>query len=133
MGYETFANRTSIQQLDTQRGNWQIIHIMTEKKIWLVGLHMMNADTMIMFGGQAISDNNLKFNHILKYKVTSNKLSQCEPQLMKADKFFFNNQNIVDKDSNCIYSMGRDYIHKISLDKMTSYIPDVGYVEYYSQ
>jgi hypothetical protein len=106
---------------------------MTEKKIWLVGLHMVNADTMIMFGGQAISDNNLKFAHILKYKVTSNKLTQCEPQLMKADKFFFNNQNIVDKEANCIYSMGRDYIHKISLDKMTSYIPDVGYVEYYSQ
>jgi hypothetical protein len=101
---------------------------MTEKKIWLVGLHMMNADTMIMFGGQAISDNNLKFNHILKYKVQSNKL-----QLMKADKFFFNNQNIIDKEGNCIYSMGRDYIHKISLDKLTSYIPDVGYVEYYSQ
>jgi hypothetical protein len=106
---------------------------MTEKKIWLVGLHMVNADTMIMFGGQAISDNNLKFSHILKYKVSSNKLTQCEQQLMKADKFFFNNQNIVDKDANCIYSMGRDYIHKISLDKMTSYIPDVGYVEYYSQ
>jgi len=24
---------------------------MAEKKIWLVGLHMLNADTMIMFGG----------------------------------------------------------------------------------
>jgi len=35
---------------------------MAEKKIWLVGLHMLNADTMIMFGGQAISDNNLKYN-----------------------------------------------------------------------
>jgi hypothetical protein len=51
VGYETFANRTSIQQLDSQRGSWQIIHVMTEKKIWLVGLHMINADTMIMFGG----------------------------------------------------------------------------------
>ena len=52
---------------------------------------------------------------------------------MREDKFFFNNQTIVDREANCIYSMGRDYIHKISLDKMTSYIPDVGYVEYYSQ
>jgi hypothetical protein len=44
-----------------------------------------------MFGGQAISDNNLKFSQILKYRVISNKLSQCDAQLMKADKFFFNN------------------------------------------
>jgi len=28
--------------------------------------------------------------------------------------------------------MGRDFIHKISLDKLSCYIPDVGYVEYYS-
>lgn len=52
---------------------------------------------------------------------------------MKADKFFFNNQNIFDKESNSLYSMGRDYIHKISLEKMNCYVPDVGYVEYYSQ
>ena len=52
---------------------------------------MINADTMIMFGGQAISDNNLKFSHNLKYRVISNKLSTCEAQLMRADKFFFNN------------------------------------------
>jgi hypothetical protein len=64
---------------------------MTEKKIWLVGLHMVNADTMIMFGGQAISDNNLMFSQILNYRVIQNKLSQCDAQLMKADKFFFNN------------------------------------------
>ena len=52
---------------------------------------------------------------------------------MKADKFFFNNQNIFDKDTNCLYSMGRDYIHKICVgkDKLPSFIPDVGYVEYY--
>ena len=47
---------------------------MQERKIWLVGLHMLNQDTMIMFGGQAISDNNLKYAHILKYKVNNNKL-----------------------------------------------------------
>jgi hypothetical protein len=64
---------------------------MTEKKIWLVGLHMVNADTMIMFGGQTISDNNLKFSQILKYRVISNKHSMCDAQLMKVDKFFFNN------------------------------------------
>ena len=52
---------------------------------------------------------------------------------MKADKFFFNNQNIFDKESNSIYSMGRDYLHKVNLDKLNCFIPDVGYVEYYSQ
>ncbi|CDW90976.1 traf-type zinc finger family [Stylonychia lemnae] len=133
VGFETQGNRTSIQQLDQQRGSWQIIHIMAEKKIWLVGLHMLNAETMIMFGGQAIHDNNLKFNQIIKYKVSNNKIIPMEQQLMKADKFFFNNQNIYDKESNSLYSMGRDYIHKISLDKMSCFIPDVGYVEYYSQ
>lgn len=105
---------------------------MAEKKIWLVGLHMLNAETMIMFGGQAISDNNLKFSQIIKYKVSNNKIILQEQQLMKADKFFFNNQNIFDKDSNCLFSMGRDYIHKVALDKMSCFIPDVGYVEYYS-
>ena len=45
---------------------------------------------------------------------------------------FFNNQNIIDKESNFLYSMGRDFIHKINLDKLSCYIPDVGYVEYYS-
>ena len=29
--------------------------------------------------------------------------------------------------------MGRDYIHKVSLEKLSCFIPDVGYVEYYSQ
>jgi hypothetical protein len=29
--------------------------------------------------------------------------------------------------------MGRDFIHKINLDRLSCYIPDVGYVEYYSQ
>lgn len=29
--------------------------------------------------------------------------------------------------------MGRDYIHKVNLDKLSCFIPDVGYVEYYSQ
>lgn len=48
---------------------------MTERKIWLVGLHMVNQDNMIMFGGQAISDNNLKYNQIMKYNITNNKLT----------------------------------------------------------
>lgn len=47
---------------------------MAEKKIWLVGLHMVTQDTMILFGGQAISDNNLKYTHLLKYKINTNKL-----------------------------------------------------------
>jgi hypothetical protein len=106
---------------------------MTEKKIWLVGLHMLNQDTMIIFGGQAISDNNLKYGHIMKYRINNNKLAVQEQQLMKADKFFFNNQNIFDKESNSIYSMGRDYLHKVNLEKLNCFIPDVGYVEYYSQ
>jgi hypothetical protein len=53
-------------------------------------------------------------------------------RLVKDDKFFFNNQNIIDKNANCIYSMGRDYIHKVNLNKMSCFIPDVGYVEYYT-
>lgn len=94
---------------------------------------MLNQDNMIMFGGQAISDNNLKYAQIMKYNITNNKLTIKDHQLMKADKFFFNNQNIYDKDTNCLYAMGRDYIHKIcmSTDKLSCYIPDVGYVEYY--
>lgn len=88
---------------------------------------------MIIFGGQAITDNNLKYSQIMKYSVPSNKLTSKEQQLLKTDKFFFNNQNIFDKDTNSVYSMGRDYIHKIGLDKFSCYIPDVGYVEYYSQ
>lgn len=105
---------------------------MVDKKIWLVGLHMINVDNMVLFGGQAISDNNLKYAQIMVYNVPSNEL-KVQPQLLiKPDKFFFNNQNVYDKDSNSIYSMGRDYIHKISLNKLESYVPDVGYVEYYS-
>ena len=105
---------------------------MSERRIWLVGMHMVNQDTMIMFGGQAISDNNLKYSNILKYHITNNKLVQKDASLLKADKFFFNNQNIYDKDTNSLYSMGRDYIHKVNLDKLSCFIPDVGYVEYYS-
>lgn len=105
---------------------------MQERKIWLVGLHMLNQDTMIMFGGQAISDNNLKYAHILKYKVNNNKLVMQDQVLMKSDKFFFNNQNIFDRESNSLYSMGRDYIHKVQLDKLNCFVPDVGYVEYYA-
>ncbi len=40
---------------------------------------MSNQDTMIMFGGQAISDNNLKYAQIMKYNITHNKLSFKEP------------------------------------------------------
>lgn len=93
---------------------------------------MTNAETMIMFGGQAISDNNLKYSQIMKYNITNNKMTIKEQQLMKADKFFFNNQNIFDKETFSLYSMGRDYIHKVSFEKLQCFIPDVGYVEYYS-
>jgi hypothetical protein len=47
---------------------------MSERKIWLVGLHMTTSETMIMFGGQAISDNNLKYAHIMKFNITNNKM-----------------------------------------------------------
>eukprot|EP00349_Pseudokeronopsis_sp_Brazil_P007729 CAMPEP_0202967428 /NCGR_PEP_ID=MMETSP1396-20130829/12264_1 /ASSEMBLY_ACC=CAM_ASM_000872 /TAXON_ID= /ORGANISM="Pseudokeronopsis sp., Strain Brazil" /LENGTH=33 /DNA_ID= /DNA_START= /DNA_END= /DNA_ORIENTATION= len=30
---------------------------------------------MIMFGGQAISDNNLKYTQIMKYNISHNKLA----------------------------------------------------------
>jgi hypothetical protein len=50
------------------------MHIMQDRRIWLVGLHMVNEDHLIMFGGQAISDNNLKFSHILKYSISNNTL-----------------------------------------------------------
>lgn len=69
----------------------------------------------------------------MRYDIEQNMLNVKQQQLLKPDKFFFNNQNIIDKDSNFLYSMGRDFIHKISLDKLSCYIPDVGYVEYYSQ
>ena len=68
----------------------------------------------------------------MKYNITHNKLAFKEQQLLKADKFFFNNQNIFDKETNSLYSMGRDFIHKVNLDKLSCFIPDVGYVEYYS-
>ena len=48
---------------------------MAERKIWLVGLHMISAEKMIMFGGQAISDNNLKYNVIMSYNITNNKMA----------------------------------------------------------
>jgi hypothetical protein len=68
----------------------------------------------------------------MKYNISTNKLTFKEQQLLKPDKFFFNNQNIIDKETNALYSMGRDFIHKVNLDKLTCFIPDVGYVEYYS-
>ena len=94
---------------------------------------MVDENKLIMFGGQAISDNNMKYNSIMKYDKESNKLMVKQQQLLKPDKFFFNNQNIIDRESNFLYSMGRDFIHKINLEKLSCYIPDVGYVEYYSQ
>ena len=52
---------------------------------------MISAEKMIMFGGQAISDNNLKYNVIMSYNITNNKMAIKDQVLMKADKFFFNN------------------------------------------
>ena len=75
----------------------------------------------------------MKYNSIMKYDKEKNNLMVKQQQLLKPDKFFFNNQNIIDKESNFLYSMGRDFIHKINLDRLSCYIPDVGYVEYYSQ
>ena len=62
VGYETRGDRTSIQQLDIERNSWIVLHTILDRRIWLVGLHMVNEDTLIMFGGQAISDNNMKYN-----------------------------------------------------------------------
>ena len=52
---------------------------------------MVDEDTLIMFGGQAISDNNMKYNQIMKYDKETNQLMVKQQQLLKADKFFFNN------------------------------------------
>jgi len=68
----------------------------------------------------------------MKYNITINKLAFKETTTTQTDKFFFNNQNIYDKETNSLYSMGRDFIHKVSLDKLSCFIPDVGYVEYYA-
>lgn len=54
----------------------------------------------------------------MKYSVQNNKISMKDNALLKSDKFFFNNQNVYDKNTNSLYSMGRDYIHKINLDKL---------------
>ena len=62
-----------------------------DRRIWLVGLHMVDEDTLIMFGGQAISDNNMKYNQIMKYDKETNQLMVKQQQLLKPDKFFFNN------------------------------------------
>ena len=58
-----------------QKGCWTTLHLISDKKIWLVGLHMISQDVMIIFGGQAISDNNFKFAQIMKYNITTNKLA----------------------------------------------------------
>ena len=75
MGYETRGDRTSIQQLDMERQSWVVLHTIVDRRIWLVGLHMVNADNLIMFGGQAISDNNMKYYHIMRYDIKSDQLN----------------------------------------------------------
>lgn len=45
-----------------KRNVWVVLHTIMDRRIWLVGLHMVDADNLIMFGGQAISDNNMKYN-----------------------------------------------------------------------
>lgn len=72
VGYETRGDRTSIQQLDIERNSWIVLHTIVDRRIWLVGLHMVDEDTLIMFGGQAISDNNMKYNQIMKYDKDTN-------------------------------------------------------------
>ena len=72
VGYETRGDRTSIQQLDIERNSWVVLHTIVDRRIWLVGLHMVDEDTLIMFGGQAISDNNMKYNQIMKYDKETN-------------------------------------------------------------
>mgnify|MGYP003317372207 CR=1 FL=1 len=74
VGYETRGDRTSIQQLDIERNSWIVLHTIIDRRIWLVGLHMVDEDTLIMFGGQAISDNNMKYNQIMKYDKDTNQL-----------------------------------------------------------
>ena len=51
-----------------------MLHTIIDRRIWLVGLHMVDEDTLIMFGGQAISDNNKKYNQIMKYDKDTNQL-----------------------------------------------------------
>ena len=51
-----------------------MLHTIIDRRIWLVGLHMVDEDTLIMFGGQAISDNNMKYNQIMKYDKDTNQL-----------------------------------------------------------
>ena len=121
-----------MQQLDMERGSWIFLTVLNEHRIWLVGLHMVDENSLILFGGQAINDNNQKYSRILKYTLQQNRFDVLVSRLVKDVKFFFNNQNIIDKNANCIYSMGRDYIHKVNLNKMSCFIPDVGYVEYYT-
>lgn len=75
MGYETRGDRTSIQQLDMERNIWVVLHTIMDRRIWLVGLHMVDADNLIMFGGQAISDNNMKYNQIMRYDIEQNMLN----------------------------------------------------------
>jgi len=67
----------------------------------------------------------------MRYSVQQNKFDVLASRLVKDDKFFFNNQNIFDPRTNSLFSMGRDYIHKINVAKMSCFLPDVGYVEYY--
>ena len=52
-----------------ERNLWAVLHTIMDRRIWLVGLHMVDADNLIMFGGQAISDNNMKYNQIMRYDI----------------------------------------------------------------
>jgi hypothetical protein len=58
-----------------ERNIWVVLHTIMDRRIWLVGLHMVDADNLIMFGGQAISDNNMKYNQIMRYDIEQNMLN----------------------------------------------------------
>jgi len=58
-----------------ERNLWVVLHTIMDRRIWLVGLHMVDADNLIMFGGQAISDNNMKYNQIMRYDIEQNMLN----------------------------------------------------------
>ena len=58
-----------------ERNLWAVLHTIMDRRIWLVGLHMVDADNLIMFGGQAISDNNMKYNQIMRYDIEQNMLN----------------------------------------------------------
>ena len=66
-----------------ERNLWVVLHTIMDRRIWLVGLHMVDADNLIMFGGQAISDNNMKYNQIMRYDIEQNMLNVKQQQLLK--------------------------------------------------